>query len=239
MSFVASIKIKTTAMKRYNIFYQVHKGLRAMLYENAILLQQTDFSNDAELNIIAGRISEVVSLFDKHAHSEDDNILTAIESFEPAVATLFAEEHVQDHELSNRLTAIINMLHAAVTGEEKEELGSALRVAYNAFVAFNLQHMAKEENELNQLLWKHFSDEDLHGITMQIISKIPVDQLGAFNVWMIRGLSNNEIIHWLKQVKDSAPEPVFDGLMKVAETELPESRFSIIAESVTEGVLMA
>jgi len=225
-------------MKRYNMFYQVHKGLRAMLYQNALLLQQTDFSNDAELNRIAERISEVVSLFDKHAHSEDNNVLTAIESFEPAAATLFAEEHVQDHELSNRLVAIVNMLHAAASDDEKEELGSALRVAYTAFVAFNLQHMAKEENELNQLLWKHFSDEDLHGITMQIISRIPAEQMSAFNVWMIRGLSNNEIIHWLKQVKDSAPEPVFNGLMQVAEYELPESRFTVIAESLTEGVMM-
>ena len=225
-------------MKRHNIFYQVHKGLRAMLYETAILLQQTDFSNDAEATIIAGRISEVVMLFDKHAHSEDSNILDAIEALEPSAASLFAEEHVKDHELSVRLTAIINMLHAAVNAEEKEELGSALRAAYNEFVAFNLYHMAKEENQLNQLLWKHFSDEQLHGITMQIISKIPVEQLNAFNVWMMRGLSNNEISRWLLQVKNGAPEEVFNGMMQLAEAELPWQRFSVISESLTEGAML-
>lgn len=72
-------------MKRYNIFYQVHKGLRAMLYETAIQLQQTDFSNADEAgNII--RIKEVVELFDKHAHSEDNNILNAIESLKPSAS---------------------------------------------------------------------------------------------------------------------------------------------------------
>lgn len=225
-------------MKRYNMFYQVHKGLRAMLYDTAILLQRTDFSNAEETTIIAGRINEVVMLFDKHAHSEDSNVLFAIESLEPSAATLFAEEHVKDHELSNRITAIINMLGAAFETEEKEELGSALRAAYNEFVAFNLYHMAKEENELNQLLWKHFSDDQLHGITMQIISKIPIEQLSAFNVWMMRGLSNQEISQWLKQVKNNAPEEAFNGMMQLAETELPWERFSVIAESLTEGAMM-
>ncbi|MBP6287447.1 MAG: hemerythrin domain-containing protein [Ferruginibacter sp.] len=226
-------------MKRYNIFYQVHKGLRAMLYETAILLQQTDFSNEEETNTIAECISEVVVLFDKHAHSEDSNILNTIESFEPSVAGLFAAEHVKDHELSNRLTALVNMLHAATLDQEKEQLGSALRVAFTEFVAFNLEHMAKEERELNRLLWDNFSDEELHGITMQIISQIPVDLLNAFNFWMMRGLSNNEIIHWLKQIKNTAPDAVFNGMMQLAETELSQQRFSIVTESLTEGAMLA
>ncbi|HMU10488.1 MAG TPA: hemerythrin domain-containing protein [Ferruginibacter sp.] len=226
-------------MKRYNIFYQVHKGLRALLYETAIQLQQTDFSNEKEANFIAARIIEVVELFDKHAHSEDNNILNTIESLEPSVASLFAEEHVKDHELSNRLTAIINMFNATGNDAEKEELGSALRATYTEFVAFNLQHMAKEESQLNQLLWKHFSDEELHAITIQIISKIPANQLNAFNVWMMRGLSNNEIIHWLKQVKNTAPDEVFNGMMQLAEAELPYDRYSIVTESLTEGAMLA
>jgi hypothetical protein len=226
-------------MKRYNMFYQVHKGLRVMLYETAILLQQTDFSNDEEANIISAKISEVVNLFEKHAHSEDSNVLTAIEAFEPSVATLFSEEHVKDHELSTKLITLINMLHVATLDAEKEELGSAIRVAFNEFIAFNLTHMAKEESKLNQLLWDHFSDEQLHGITMQIISKIPADQLNAFNVWMMRGLSNNEISFWLKQIKNSAPDEVFNGMMRLAETELPEHRFNAITESLTEGAMLA
>lgn len=226
-------------MKRYNIFYQVHKGLRAMLYETAILLQQTDFSNEEETNIISDRISQVVVLFDKHAHSEDTNILNTIESFEPSVAGLFAAEHVKDHELSNRLTALVNMLHAETNEGEKEQLGSAIRVAFTEFVAFNLEHMAKEERELNWLLWDNFSDEELHAITMQIISQIPYDLLNAYNLWMMRGLSNNEITHWLKQIKNAAPDEVFNGMIQLAEAELSWQRFSTITESLTEGAMLA
>ena len=226
-------------MKRYNIFYQIHKGLRTMLYETAIGLQQTDFSNEEETNAIAESISEVVVLFDKHAHSEDSNVLTAIESLEPSVASLFAEEHVKDHELSSRLTTLVNMLSAATSEDEKEELGSAIRAAFTEFVVFNLAHMAKEESQLSQLLWKHFSDEQLHGITMQIISQVPVHLLNAYNRWMMRGLSNNEISKWLKQVKNTAPDPVFNGMLQLAETELPSQRFSIITESLTEGAMLA
>ncbi|HAO46744.1 MAG TPA: hemerythrin domain-containing protein [Ferruginibacter sp.] len=226
-------------MKRYNIFYQIHKGLRAMLYESAILVQQTDFSNEEETAGIAGRLGQVVQLFDKHAHSEDTNILDKIESLEPSVATLFAEEHVKDHILSNRLTALINMLQSAGSAAEKEELGSAIRVAFTEFVVFNLEHMAKEERELNKLLWDHFTDEDLHAVTMQIISGISPDLLQSYNYWMMRGLSNNEISSWLIQVKNTAPDGVFNGLMQLAEAELPYERFALITESLTEGAMLA
>ena len=42
------ITIKHYCMNRYNIFYQVHKGLRELLYNTASRLQQTDFTNAEE-----------------------------------------------------------------------------------------------------------------------------------------------------------------------------------------------
>ena len=51
-------------MNRYNIFYQVHKGLRAMLYETALLLQHTDFTNFDEAEQAIEQLQTVVELFD-------------------------------------------------------------------------------------------------------------------------------------------------------------------------------
>ena len=56
---------------RYNTFYQVHKALRAMLYETAIQLQQTDFNNEDQAVSLLNNIASVIDLFDKHAYNED------------------------------------------------------------------------------------------------------------------------------------------------------------------------
>jgi hypothetical protein len=226
-------------MKRYNIFYQIHKGLRAMLYDTAQKLLTTDFADEDEAGEAIDRINEVIVLFDKHAHSEDSFILPAIEVHDPTVATLFIDEHIMDHELGNRLINLVKIYSSLELNETREELGSAIRLAFTEFLVFNLQHMAKEEKELNQKLWRYFSDEDLHRITGAIISNIPADLMQPYNIWMMRGLSNSEIIHWLKQIKNEAPEFVFNGMLELAEAELDKERFSLVAGALTEGAMLA
>jgi hypothetical protein len=226
-------------MKRYNAFYQIHKALRALLFETAIMMQHTDFTNEEQADATAKRIAEVVAMFDSHAHTEDRYILPLIEAYEPAVATMFEAEHVQDMELSNRLTSLLNALSNNSSAEAKETIGDTISVAFNEFIAFNLGHMAKEEKELNQFLWKYMTDEQLHGITMEIIAKLPFEKLQAANIWMMRGLNNLEISNWLTQIKNTAPEDIFDGMMQLAEKELTEERFAAIIAGLTEGALLA
>jgi hypothetical protein len=226
-------------MKRYNAFYQIHKALRALLFETAIMMQHTDFTNEEQADATAKCIAEVVAMFDSHAHTEDRYILPLIEAYEPAVATMFEAEHVQDMELSNRLTSLLNALSNNSSAEAKETIGNTISVAFNEFIAFNLAHMAKEEKELNQFLWKYMTDEQLHGITMEIIAKLPFEKLQAANIWMMRGLNNLEISNWLTQIKNTAPEDIFDGMMQLAETELTEERFAAIIAGLTEGALLA
>lgn len=226
-------------MQRYNIFYQIHKGLRQMLYHTASHLQQTDFIQPDETTEIIAQIHEVLDLFDGHANTEDNFVLPSVETAEPAAANLFEEEHVQDHALSNKLRALLNMFHHTVASEEKLELGSAIRVAFTEFLVFNLQHMAKEELQLNHILWQHHTDDQLQGLTQKIIAHIPQELHIKYNTWMMRGLSNNEIVAWLKNIKNMAPEIVFNGMLKLAEAELNVHRWSIVQEDITEGALLA
>jgi len=79
-------------MPRVNIFNQIHKGLRAALYDAAISLQQTDFTIEAEAEEVFSKVKEVVMLFDEHAHREDKFILSAISQFEPSVVDAFEQE---------------------------------------------------------------------------------------------------------------------------------------------------
>lgn len=226
-------------MKRYNVFYQVHKGLREMLYQTASQLQHTDFVKTDETLAVATQMTAVLALFDQHAHTEDNFILTAIEVYEPAVATLFEEEHVQDHVLSNKLTNLLNMLQAVNEPCERNELGSAIHYAFIEFLVFNLKHMAKEEDVLNNLLWKYYSDDQLQALTQKILAYLQPDALQQYSAWMMRGLSCNEIIIWLKEVKNNAPDFVFNGMLCLAENELTINRWNAVQEGITEGAMLA
>ena len=155
------------------------------------------------------------------------------------MCNLFEEEHVQDHALGEKLRAIIKGLEHSTGVEEINTWGAVLRPVFVEFMVFNLSHMAKEEEVLNRLLWRYYSDGELHGITQQIIAHQPPAALQLFSSWMMKGLSNNEITQWLKEVKSTAPEFIFNNLFAIAEKELPAGRWSSIQENIMEGALIA
>jgi hemerythrin-like domain-containing protein len=224
---------------RYNIFYQIHKGLRAMLYETAIEIQRTDFNNEEESGQALDKITAAADLFDKHAYHEDTVVFPAVEQYEPSVVDAFEQEHVKDHELGSRIRVLIAMFDSVETDEEKINLGSAIRKAFVEFLAFNLEHMAKEEDIINNLLWRYYSDEEIRAIEQHIVSSQTPEAAGIVSKWMLRGLSNMEIAQWLKTVEKNAPEFVFNNLFSMAEKELPNARFRQVLEGLTEGAMLA
>lgn len=226
-------------MKRNNIFKLIHKGLRHMLYDIAIQLQKTDFNNQEEAETILEKISTVMDLFDKHAFSEDNFVLTALKKLEPAVTNIFEHEHVLDHQLSDNMRSLLKSFKDAATDEEKINSGSAISIAFVEFMVFNLKHMAKEEDVLNKLLWKYFTDEQLGDITKDIVAHIPNDYLIKNNRWMMRSISNSDAATWLIDVKNNAPGFVFENMMQLAVNELGAERWSKVQESITEGALLA
>jgi iron-sulfur cluster repair protein YtfE (RIC family) len=221
------------------MFNQVHKGLRALLYETALQVQHTDFWNVEEAEATIESINEVVRLFEKHAHSEDTYVFPAIEKYEPSVADAFEQEHVKDHFLGQLLTESTALYMKADIITLKVEAAKQVYPAFVKFMVFNLEHMAKEEEIINPLLWRYYTDADLLAITQQIVANIPPEHMMKFSKWMIRGLNNAELSRWLREVEKTAPEFVFKGLFVTAEKELSEKRFRQVLEGLTEGAMMA
>lgn len=226
-------------MQRYNIFHQVHKGLRALLYETALQVQHTDFWHVEEGERAIEMIGYVVDIFEKHAFTEDTLVFPAVEKYDPAIADAFEQEHVKDHLLGELLTNAMNNYHNAAIITDKAEAGKKVQLAFSKFMVFNLEHMAKEEEVINPILWRHYSDAELMGITQVILAKVPPADKAEMNKWMMRGLNNTEITAWLKGVEKNAPDVVFQSLFVIAEKELPERRFRQVLESLTEGAMLA
>ncbi|HEY1031309.1 MAG TPA: hypothetical protein VGD89_06020, partial [Flavipsychrobacter sp.] len=77
---------------RYNVFNQIHKALRALLYDTAVCIQKTDFSSDAASAAIE-KIALVVNLFDEHAYHEDTYLLPLVTAHNAALVAEFENDH--------------------------------------------------------------------------------------------------------------------------------------------------
>ena len=226
-------------MQRYNIFFPVHKGLRAMLYETSLRLQQTTFTDAEEAQEAVQKVRTVVTIFEKHAHTEDSYVLPAIAAYEPSVVAAFEQEHTEDNLLGESLQRWLTAFEYAIDPLVKQSFGEELTKAFVQFSVFNLRHMAKEEEVINKILWRYYTDGELQNITHQIVSNLSPYEMAASSKWMIRGMSNSEICSWLKEVKNKASEMVCDSLLSLAERELSPHRWCLVQESLTEGAMVA
>lgn len=218
-------------MQRFNPFNMIHKALRAMLYDTALTLQQTYFGNEEEARSALKKVELVVHQFEEHAHHEDGYILPAIEAYEPGLVAAFEQEHIEDHQLGDKLTHLMNMFSATSSQEERIIAGSAISKAFIDFLTFNLVHMAREESVLNPVLWQYYTDEQLQEINAAIVASIPVEEKAIAAKWMLRGVNNKEAAVWLKGIRQSAPKHVFQSLLALAETELAVHRRIAITEA--------
>jgi hypothetical protein len=99
--------------------------------------------------------------------------------------------------------------------------------------------MAKEEDIINNLLWRYYTDEQIRAIEKQIIAIQAPESTAVVWRWMLRGLSNKEITNWLSVVEKNAPEFVLDNLVATAEKELSRNRFQQVVGELTEARVRA
>jgi hypothetical protein len=225
-------------MQRINIFNQIHKGLRAALYDAAISLQQTDFTVEAETEEALSKIKEVVMLFDEHALKEDTFVLPAILQFEPSVVDAFEQEHMTDLVLSSQLVALVNGFDNLLKAEDRATAGRKINIQFVEFLVFNLKHMAKEEDILNQLLWRYYSDAEILQIQQRIVQNTQPWHQDFYSKWMLRGINNPEAAIWLRSVERSEPAFVYQTLFTKAQQELPKPRFQKLVEALTETAIL-
>jgi hypothetical protein len=226
-------------MERYNIFNQVHKGLRAFLYDTALQVQQTDFTCHDEAALTLETISEALYHFSQHAYYMERFLFPYIKEYNPALTETFKLQYQANIVLSQRLKGLMNIYYHAVSSADKTDAGRPILKAFTAFLVTNLDYMSREDNLINNTLWRHYNDKELLGLEKEIVANLPPKDLAAFSKWMIRGLNNTEIIEWLRAIEKTTIIDIFHTFFACAEKELPEGRWMKIQEALAEGSLLA
>ncbi|HYE56561.1 MAG TPA: hemerythrin domain-containing protein [Chitinophagaceae bacterium] len=220
-------------MNRVNIFNQIHKGLRAMLYNMALTIQHTDFGKDEEGRATLRKLKLVLELYAEHGGHEDALVFPPVHKASPAAVAALEAEHDKDELLSNDLLLLIRAYKSANSDSERLATGYAIHLAFQEFVAFNLQHMVKEETVINPLLWENYTDEQIMEIQQRVLRNIPPQSGEHYTRWILRGLNDAELAEWFEKVKATAPPEIWAGLRQLATEELGSEKtaFLLLQES--------
>jgi len=226
-------------MSRYNLFHKIHKGLRALLYDTSMLLQRTDFTIEDEARDAICRVQFVLTLFNEFQDSEDGYVLPVMMTYEPGVADAFEQDHEEAYILGEKINRLIADFKSVTLPLEKVSISNELVAMFEEFTLFNILHMTREEQLANKMLWRYYTDAELQKIAWKIVNSTESQVIMPYSKWMIRGLNNNEIVRWLKEVKHTAPEMEFRSLLKTAEDELHPSRWNLLQDVLTAGTFLA
>lgn len=222
---------------RYNIFHQVHQGLRALLYHASLQVQQTDFNEQDAADETLDLIDEVIFLYEGHAHTEDTMVFPLIANHAPDVVADFEKQHHKDHILGAHLADSVKACRNATSPEARVAAGIALQFSLAEFTAFNLSHMNMEEAIVKKIICDHYTDEQLHALTGQIVAQIPPDKNARYSYWMLKGLTTAEIIGWFQAIRAQAPPFVFDQMMGLATSALDAKTLARVQDAFAPEVV--
>ena len=161
---------------RFNLFNQIHKGLRALLYNTAISIQHTEFLQADQARETFDKVKKTLWVFNSHAHAEDELLFPLLQTFAPDIVMDFEQQHQRDHELSESLRLIVHSYSFATDSSAKLKCGILLQQAFDEFTAFNLHHMSREETIINEALWQHYADQDIAAIEKTIVASLPPEK---------------------------------------------------------------
>jgi hemerythrin-like domain-containing protein len=178
---------------RFNGFWLIHKGLRCMLYETGLQLNKTDFADPKAVASLSAQINDLLKAYEHHASIENNYILPLIQAQDPAMIEAFESEHDQDHELGETLAGHLNEVLTLEAGEAHAAAVKSLHYAFYAFMAFNLEHMNREELVLNEVLWKYYTDAEIMNVIRQLQMTMDPEAKALMDPWIMKGANQVEI----------------------------------------------
>ncbi|HEX5171175.1 MAG TPA: hemerythrin domain-containing protein [Cyclobacteriaceae bacterium] len=223
---------------RYNPFNLIHKGLRHLMYDTALKIQTADFATINGAASVITQLEQLLSYFEEHAHHEDTFVLPPVEKYNPELVADFESQHEEDHRLGHEIRLALASWKIAEGTVARLSAGKKIFFLFNEFIAFNLYHMNKEEQLINEVLWRHYTDIEIQGITQQIVQSIKPQILFEESRWMMKSINVREAVDWLVGVKVSAPTEVFAIYVKMAQEEMPVDRWLKVKETLFDERLI-
>lgn len=205
-------------MPRVNIFAFPHKGLKNALSQILLSASKLDMNDASRINAFKQQTLEVLMLLHLHQHSEDTVVFSQIEAQVSEQSQHCADEHIQLRISLGKIEMLLSQIEVNAPMELSVEIFSAI----GAFFSDYLKHMAYEENELNQVIWANFSDEQILDWQATIMSSLTPEQSMSWFKYIIPALNPMERMLVLGDIKVNAPAEVLNAILEMLTNHLPD-----------------
>jgi hypothetical protein len=212
----------------FDLFREVHKGLRHALFALVTDVGAADLESADERHTIAARVRSVIGLLRHHHAHEDAFIQPVIEHHDAGLAVTVDDGHAETDREIALIGADIERL-AEATGSDAVVAGLDLYRRLALFTAGYLAHMALEEGAVMTTLRAAMTDRELLGLEMELRGAIVPPVMCEFIAVMVPPMNRRERTAMLGGMHAGAPPEIFELFRAAAEDALDARAYRILA----------
>ncbi|MBI4162070.1 MAG: hemerythrin domain-containing protein [Candidatus Aenigmarchaeota archaeon] len=213
-------------MQRIRPYDVPHKGLRNVMSQFSLLAGNVSFNDSQQVDHLHKIGTDMFTFLKQHANDENTIVLPEFEKKEPAVGEHIRIEHHKIDEAQQKVETLLNEIHSkSQNSQDIRDLGARLYDSYHNFHSQYLLHMVDEEQNIQPLLWKHFTDEELLAFSKRILGSMKPEILLMVFRYVAPAQSHSERVMVLKGMKMGAPPQFFEKLMETVKSVLIEEDY--------------
>lgn len=224
---------------RYDIYATIHKALRAQMMDTLHAVGCVDVHDSTGLSAVCECVLELADICASHLGHENDFVHPAIEAARPGFSARIAGEHVEHLIAITQLRDSVSTLYASPRGAAQERAALALYRLMSLFVAENFAHMHFEETEHNQVLWAHYSDDELRALEGRIVATLPPAENMLIMRWIFPAMTPSERAEMLAGMRAAAPAQVVEAVLAVVQPHLSERDWTKLTRALAPAEVSA
>jgi len=205
--------------ERFNIYLQIHKGVRTALTTVLLQVGRTDPNDEAEIADTLAAVRDLLTFLREHLQHEDEWIHPALEARLPGSSRGTRDDHAQHAEALAALQATLRTVERCRAGQRATAILRLYR-QLALFVAENLEHMHVEETDNHAALAAVYSDAELRELDRRLVASIPPASLMTALRWMLPGMNAPDRAAMLGAMRAAAPAEVVDAVFAMIRPHL-------------------
>ena len=147
-------------MKRYNLLMRSHQELKQLLFDTALLLQQQEAYKAHERSSVVTKLNHSAAFVDRFLSQREEQIVPWIFELEPAVTEIFRVDYKKVRAAMSQLN---NSCEAVEVSSSWKSINDCIAY-FDQLLLLTLKLITSEEEILNKILWRYFTDQHLMAI---------------------------------------------------------------------------
>jgi hypothetical protein len=212
----------------YNLYGEVHKGLRHALFALTEAAGSLDAADAEARTDLAARVTATVELFHSHHAHEDDFVKPLLDEAAPELSSIVDAGHEVIDQLLDGLGRRAAELEQS-TGADAVVASLSLYYELATFTARYLDHMAFEEGDVMTALRSAVTTAELFELDMALRQSIDPVTMCRFITIMAPAANPDELTAMLGGMKAGAPAEIFELFRSTAEAALAPDAYAVVA----------